>query len=99
MASHETPDIVVEPVDPRELAQRMVFSLQEERTDLLAAYRRFRFAFPERRNAFLENAEELQRSMLLRAFDRKQTHAVWHPYPVSIAALFEAMLPWVSGGS
>jgi hypothetical protein len=98
MASHETPDITVEPVDPRDVARRMVFSLEEERTDLLAAYRRFRFAFPERRNELLENAEELQRSALLRVLDRKETYAVWHPYPVSIPALFDAMRPWVSGG-
>ncbi|MGH2570205.1 MAG: hypothetical protein ACRDGR_03200 [bacterium] len=99
MASHEMPDIVVEPVDPRDVAHRMVFSLQEERTDLLAAYRRFRFAFPDRRNELLESAEELQRSALLHVLDRKETYAVWHPYPVSIAALFEAMLPWVNGGA
>jgi hypothetical protein len=95
MASHDSPDVVVEPVEPLDVARRMVFSLQEERIDLLAAYHRFRFAFPERRNDLLENVEELQREALLRFLDRKETWTVWHPYPVSIAALFDAMLPYV----
>jgi len=97
MASHETPDIRVEPMSAEEIARRMVFSLQEERIDLIAAYHRFRFAFPDRRNELLENAEELQRAALLRVLEGKETGAVWHPYPVSIPALFRAMRPHVAG--
>jgi len=95
MASHETADIRVEPMDADEIARRMVFSLQEERIDLIAAYHRFRFAFPERRNELLEEAEERQREALLRVLAGKETAAVWHPYPVSIPALYDAMRPHV----
>jgi hypothetical protein len=95
VASHETPDIEVQEIDPQEVARRMVFSLQEERIGLLACYHRFRFAFPEMRNELLEGAEELQRATLLRVLDGKETYAVYHPYPVPISDLFESMRPYV----
>jgi hypothetical protein len=94
LMSHEAPDITVEPVDPVEVGERMVFSLQHERLDFLAAYLKFRFAFPKAANSFIEQAEELQRSALRRAFVRKPCFAVRHPYPFSLDALFEAMSPY-----
>ncbi len=57
VASHETPDTTVTPMDPLELAQRMVFSLQEERMLFMSYYWKFRFAFPDRANEFIERSE------------------------------------------
>jgi len=96
VASHETPVITVQPMDPQEIAQRMVFSLQEERMDLMAYYRKFRFAFPAMRNDLIEQAEELQREILTRILAHKDAYAVYHPYPVSIPALFTAINPYLS---
>jgi hypothetical protein len=95
VASHETADITVVPVDPDEIARRMVFSLQDERIDFLSYYLKFRFAFPELRNELIENAEEIQREALSRVLAGKEAYAVHHPYPVSIPALFQAMEPYV----
>jgi hypothetical protein len=95
VVSHETEDVKVEPLEPRELARRMVFSLQFERLDFMSNYLKFRFAFPEARNAFIEQAEELQRDILLRALADKPTYAVYHPYPAPIPALFDAISPFV----
>ena len=44
----------------------MVFSLQYESQDLMAAHLQFRFAFPDAWNPFLGQAEELQREALER---------------------------------
>lgn len=96
--SHESPDVRVVPIDPLEVAQRMVFSLQHERLDFMAYYLKFRFAFPSVANALIERAEEVQREVLLQALAGKVAHAVYHPYPVPIPALFDAISPLLERG-
>lgn len=91
VASHEVDEITLEELDAEEVARRMVFSLQEERMDFMSYYLKFRFAFPEARNTLIERIEALQRETLLRALSGKETYAVYHPYPVSIPALFDVM--------
>lgn len=91
VASHESDEITVEPIDSAEVARRMIFSLQDERDDLVAYYRKFRFAFPDRPNDLIDGADEVQREMLDRAFEGKKAYVVHHPYPVEIPLLFEAI--------
>lgn len=93
--SHESKGVSVERIDGREVARRMTASLLYERLDLLSAYLKFRFAFPERRNRLIEEAEGRQRTALERAFDGKDAHVVAHPYPAAIPALFQAMEPLI----
>jgi hypothetical protein len=94
VASHEAPDITIQPIDSQEIAQRMVFSLQAEQMDFMSYYLKFRFAFPETPNGLIERAEELQREILTRVLAGKDTYAVYHPYPLSIPALFEVIRPF-----
>ena len=89
--SHESPDFIVEKGDPQLIAKRMVFSLQDERTEFLGYYTRFRFAFPEIRNDFIENLADREREMLVTAFQEKEIYVVYHPFPVSIPALYEVL--------
>ena len=91
--SHDTPDVLVQAVDPQEVARRMVFSLQHERLDFLSYYLKFRFAFPSAANELIERAEVLEREGLARALAGKDTFCLAHPYPVSLDALFEAVSP------
>jgi hypothetical protein len=92
-ASHDTPDVVVETIDPAEVAARMVASLQEERSSLWSYYRRFRFAFPMLVNELLEHAEQQERAMLSEFLANKPAFTVRHPYPISIPSLFTAIGP------
>lgn len=94
VVSHEASDITVQPIDPQEIARRMVFSLQDERRELISYYTKFRFAFPERLNSLVEEAEVLQLDALKRLLRDKEAYVVFHPYPVSISALFNAMSPY-----
>lgn len=96
VASRPAPGVEVRPIDPLEVARRMAHSLVEERRDLLSYYQKFRFAFPERKNELLEGFESLQREALLKALAGKPAYAVYHPYPVSLPALYEAMRPYCS---
>ena len=94
VASHSQPDLVVEKIDPEEVAKRIVFSLQEERMGFLSYYYKYRFAFPECSNSLIDQSEEIQRSILLKIFAEKDAYVVYHPYPFSIPALFEAIRPY-----
>lgn len=89
------PGIRVRPVEPHEVARRMVHSLQYERADLLAAYRQFRFAFPGSPNPVLEDLEARELALLETALDGRPAYVVEHPYPVKIQDLQRAMAPYV----
>jgi len=94
VVSHDQPDVTVQPIDSRELAERMVFSLQEERMEFLSYYFKFRFAFPECSNPLIDQAEETQRRLILRALGNKEAYAIYHPYPFSIPSLFDTIRPY-----
>lgn len=92
--SSEAGEVTVEPIDPLEVADRMAFSLQHERLDLMTAYLKFRFAFPNDANPLIERAGELERELLESVLAGKRAYLVRHPYPVSIDALYDAMRPF-----
>jgi hypothetical protein len=94
VATHESPEIRVQPIDPHEIVQRMVFSLQEERGEFLSYYQKFRFAFPARSNPFIDQIEETQRKILTNVLAGKEAYAVYHPYPFSLPKLFEVTQPY-----
>jgi len=91
VVSHERPEISVQPIDPRVIAERMLFSLQEEDQRLASCYHKFRFAFPERTNPVLERASELRRAALQGALAGKRAFEVRHPYPVSLPELYQEL--------
>ncbi|MHC4415218.1 MAG: hypothetical protein ACYS0G_08040 [Planctomycetota bacterium] len=95
-ASQEAPEVSVRPIDPQEVARRMVFSLQQEQQELMSYYRKFRFAFPDSSNELIERSQELQHRALVRALGDKEAFDVRHPYPVELAALYDALRPYCS---
>jgi hypothetical protein len=97
VASHDSPDTTVEPADAATIAERMSFSLQEERSSFMATYRKFRFAFPDRGNPLVELAPEIERERLQQVLEGKEAYAVYHPYPPTISELFAAVRPLVEG--
>lgn len=98
VVSSEAPGIQVEPVQPQEIAWRMVHSLQAEYSDFLSYYQKFRFAFPSKRNKLIEQMEGLQFEALQRLLAGKEAYTVHHPYPVHIPALYEALKPYCHKG-
>lgn len=94
--SRNAPEITVTPAGPEEVAERMLYSLFEEQEVLSSAYRKFRYAFPQRCNAWIDNLERIQHKHLLRALQGKPAYVVAHPYPVAIPRLHEALLPLFS---
>lgn len=96
--SSENAEIDVRPIDPQDVAARMAASLQHEQRVFQSYYWKFRFAFPERRNELVESSHDLQRQILSRALEGKETYEVAHPYPVEIPALFSAIRARCTGG-
>jgi len=94
VVSHDQPDVMVQQVDPSEVAERMVFSLQEERMDFMSYYFKYRFAFPECSNPLIDQAEEIQRKLALKALVGKEAYAIFHPYPFSFSSLFDTIRPY-----
>jgi hypothetical protein len=95
VASHASSVITTRPVSGKEVAARMALSAQEERSNFMSYYRKFRFAFPEKRNPLIDAADDVERERLRRAFENRECHEVLHPYPVSIPALFDAVRPLI----
>jgi hypothetical protein len=95
LASHDSSAIEVRPINPLEIANRMVFSLQYEQLNFLSYYWAFRFAFPHLNNDYIEHTEDLQRKGLFHVLANKESYGVYHPYPVSIPALYEAVCPFL----
>jgi hypothetical protein len=91
LVGHEQEAVTVHPIDPSDVARRMVSSLQHENLELMAAYLKYRFAFPQAHSNLVDHAASLQRDAVARALAGKPAFVVHHPYPVSLHALFEAM--------
>jgi hypothetical protein len=91
--SHDSHEIILRATEPDHIARRMVFSLRYEQASLFEYYMKFRFAFPELTNDFLENAHEHQRDQLLQALAGKDAYTVHHPYPVELKKLYDVITP------
>jgi len=97
VVSAAAPDTTLEPIDPLDVAQRMVASLMYERREFLALWQQARYAHPGIRNEHIESFEARQRDLLQRIFAGRPACVVTHPYPVDIHALFEAVRPAIVG--
>ena len=91
--AHDSPDVRVEPVEPRHLAERLLFSIRAERLPLWRLYYAFRYAFPDQAEAFGEEAEEAETERLAGAFESTETYALYHPFPAPVQAIHDALAP------
>jgi hypothetical protein len=91
--SHDRPDVVVIDVDPLAVARRMEFSLLYERLDLLGAFLKYRFAFPDAGAERIEAAIEQQRELLCDRFKGRLAYELRHPFPAPIPAMVDAIDP------
>ena len=94
VVSHDKPELTVQRINSTEVAERIVFSLQEERMDFMSYYFKYRFAFPACSNSLIDQAEEIQRRLVLKALAGKEAYAIYHPYPFSIPSLFDTIRPY-----
>jgi hypothetical protein len=87
VASSDRDEVTIDPVDGTDVAAHMRASLDEERSPFLQAYRQFRYLFPSRRSAVVEEASTVERDLLRRFLADRPAHLVRHPYPVDLQSL------------
>lgn len=87
VASAEQEDVTIEPVTGRAVAAHMRASLEEERAPFLQAYRQFRYLFPDRSSAAVEESAAMERRLLDEYLGARPAHLLRHPYPVRLASL------------
>jgi hypothetical protein len=97
VASHDRDDVTIEPVAGTSVAAHMLASLEEERGPLLQIYRQFRFLFPDRRAAAIEEASAIERRLLERYLADRPAHVLRHPYPVDLESLVGPVEAAVTG--
>jgi hypothetical protein len=91
--AHESLEVRLEPVEPRRLAERLLFSIRAERLALWRLYYAFRFAFPGQAEAFCEEGEAAEMERLAEALEGCETYALYHPYPAPVQAMQDALAP------
>jgi len=94
LITRKEPEFLIQPTDPFEIAERMMSVTEYEQWPVMQKYLAFKFAFPGRRNQLIEEARALQYQILRRALAGKEAYTVWHPYPVVLPRLYEAMSPF-----
>ncbi len=97
-SSQQAFGIRLDVVDGHQVAARMAASLMQEREPFMAAYRQFRFAFPERSSQVVEAADEVERKLLHDMLDGRRAWWVRHEYPVEIDRLLPALRRVVAEG-
>ena len=91
VGGRQADEVSVQDISGEEIARRMAVSLEEEQQPLESYYRRFRFAFPGRRNELIDRSDELRRAALDRLLAGVEGWELRHPYPVPIDRSFRAV--------
>jgi hypothetical protein len=91
LISHDDRKIEVIPTPPGEMARRIAHMMQYEQQRFMEHYLAFQFAFPERRNIFIEESSSYRYELLLRALQGKETYTLRHPHPIPFSSLYEAV--------
>ena len=89
--SHGSDEIHIEECNWEEVADRMINSNKFEQMSMFKFYEVFKFAFPNRKNEFLENSIRLQHQLLSEALMDKKSYKVTHPYPVEFEKLYNRL--------
>jgi hypothetical protein len=84
-------EVALTRAEPAAVARRVQVSLQEERANLLDAYRQLRFAFPDVRCDDIEQVDDRERTLLERSFGAATVWHLDHPHPMDIGLLTPAL--------
>jgi hypothetical protein len=87
-----------EPIDGTTVARRTAATVIHEMLDLEALYLTFRYAFPDRRNPFIESLPTRLEQCLVDALGKKRCVVVRHPYPPDIPSLHELIAGAIGPG-
>ena len=84
-------DTKVEECNASEVINRMIHSNDTEQLPFFEAYKKFKYAFPEKTNDFLDGIQSKHSSLLEKAMSNKKPYKIIHPYPVEFEKLFNSL--------
>lgn len=90
-SSTAAPETSIEPIDATDLVERIVQSDRHERLNLITAAAKFRFSFPHRPTAAIDDASDRERGLLQAFLADLPAWRLDHPYPPRIELLGEAV--------
>ena len=93
MVPHPSREIRVEAADPDALVQRLTALAAFEDLSLRASYLGYRYAFPANEHDHPERARQREAALLRAAISGLDAYIVYHPRPVPLRELYEAMRP------
>lgn len=85
--SHDADTVELDEVKGETVAARMRASLLDEREALLAHYRQFLYAFPDRRSVLIDSASQIEAELLDSALTGRAAYHLRHPYPFELNSL------------
>jgi hypothetical protein len=88
---------IVRPADPGDVGARIAHSNAHERLDFVAAYRKFRYAFPDRPSPLLDGLDAAERSLLDERLRGLPTFRLEHPHPPRLDEIHRALAPVLAG--
>jgi hypothetical protein len=91
MVARDSPEITIERIPAGEMVRRAIQLARFEGLPLHGHYSAHQFAFPDWRNYLLEDSHHMEAELLSRTLARLEAWVVYHPRPVSLGLLYEAM--------
>lgn len=85
--SHDADTVELDEIKGETIAERMRASLLDEREALLAHYRQFLYAFPDRRSELIDSAGHRESELLDAALSGTAAYHLRHPYPFELSTL------------
>ncbi len=85
--SHDADTVELDEIKGEVVAARMRASLLDEREALLAHYRQFLYAFPDRRSELIDSASQIEAQLLDSTLIGRAAYHLRHPYPFELNAL------------
>lgn len=89
LTSHNQEEYIIQKTTADEMVDVFIHANECEFFKLYEAYQAFRFAFPDRKNLYIEDRIKLEERLLKKALASKELFRVFHPYPFPFLAFIE----------
>jgi hypothetical protein len=92
MTSHNQKKIEIQNISPEEMVDVFAHANEFDLIRLYETYLAYGFAFPDRRNIFLEKRRSIESHLLKKALAGKELIRIIHPYPLPLRAFINEVI-------
>lgn len=94
--SHDSEEIIVEPLDHDKAIDRLTAALEYEWLEFMDYYVQYTYAFPKKRNSLIDGLSNTLYERLQKMMGERPVYAVYHPHPVDLHVLYSHIEPIIS---